>query len=156
LDTPDVQRLEDALTSTVFGTLLFVQRWDVIASWLDIGSVSPSAGGRMWFWPVLRTSDRTAIPDVCVRIGKTLLVIEAKFRSSRNDLADAEGAEQPVFDQLVGQDVGIAAPAMRRSGCPDDLERAFQECDVRQAYLVDAARVGGARRELKQSREREP
>ena len=77
--TPDAQRLEDAVTSTVFGTLALVERWDVLFRWLA-GSGEDGGGTishNMWFWPTLRTPQCTVIPDVCVRIDGRLFVVEA-------------------------------------------------------------------------------
>jgi len=155
--TPDAQRLEDAVTSTVFGTLALVERWDVLARWLA-GSVEDgiAVGYSMWFWPTLRTAQCTAIPDVCVRIGDRLFVVEAKYGSGRHDLAaDIEIPEQ-VLDQLVRQHVCISASAPDRIAYSDGIQRSLDECKVEQVFLVDARRIRRARAELKQSVEREP
>jgi len=68
--TPEPQRLEDALTSTVFGTLLCVDAWDLLSAWL---LMRPAQGGRekteptleCWFWTLVadvgpRTPGRVA------------------------------------------------------------------------------------------------
>ena len=156
--TPDAQRLEDAVTSTVFGTLALVERWDLLSRWLSGSQETrdgPATHG-MWFWPTLRTPQCTSIPDVCVRIGSALFVVEAKYASGRHDLvANAETPEQ-VRDQLVRQHICSTVPAHDRIGYHEDIYRALDECQVTQVFLVDARKTRRARFELKQSVEREP
>ncbi|MCH8130685.1 MAG: hypothetical protein IIC70_12405, partial [Acidobacteria bacterium] len=87
--TPEPERLEDALTSTVFGTLVLADAGDVLADWL--GRARRVDGGRrpvkdrringVWFWPQLALAE----PDVVLRLGDELFVIEAKYRSDRHD-----------------------------------------------------------------------
>lgn len=156
LEAPEAQRLEDAITSTVFGTLALVERWDVIGRWLGVPAKGSGSTNDIWFWPVLRVRGRTAIPDVCVRLQDQLIVIEAKYRSGRSDLPRIEESPEQVFDQLVGQYACITAAAGDRIGYPEGLQAALDECETRQIYLVDAARVRRARAELRQSLQREP
>jgi hypothetical protein len=156
--TPDAQRLEDAVTSTVFGTLALVDRWDLLSRWLSGSDGNPNGpvNHGMWFWPTLRTPQCTSIPDVCVRIGNALFVVEAKYASGRHDLvADAETPEQ-VLDQLVRQHICTTVPAHSRIGYHEDIYRALDECQATQVFLVDARKIRRARIELKQSVEREP
>jgi hypothetical protein len=155
--TPEPQRLEDAVTSTTFGTLALVERWDIVLEWLS-GSSTALLGdvrGTNWFWPTLRTAERVSIPDVCVRIGDRLFVVEAKYGSGRHDRTDVEQPEE-VLDQLVCQHSCITAGPDNRIGYAEGLRRALDQCAVEQIYLVDARRIRRASMELAQSRMREP
>jgi hypothetical protein len=96
------QRLEEALTPSVLGTLVLVEAWDLLAVWL--GADSTTVDGRQdvecWFWPRLAGGVE---PDVAVWLGQTLVVVEVKYRSGRHDLAlDDPDDERPV-DQIVRQ-----------------------------------------------------
>jgi len=154
--TPEPQRLEDAVTSTIFGTLALVERWDIVLEWLSGSSTARGdASGTNWFWPTLRTAERVSIPDVCVRIGDRFFVVEAKYGSGRHDRTDVEQPEE-VLDQLVCQYSCITAGPDSRIGYAEGLRRALDECAVEQIYLVDARRIRRASMELAQSREREP
>jgi hypothetical protein len=116
--TPEAERLEDAITSTVFGTLAMVERWDVLSQWLSPSpDSSPSEPNDIWFWPTLRTPGCTTIPDVCVRLGNRLIVVEAKYRSGRNDLASNDETPDQMRDQLVRQYRCLSAAAEERIGC---------------------------------------
>lgn len=156
--TADAQRLEDALTSTVFGTLTLVDRWDVLMRWLG-GSMGQDGGalaGEVWYWPTLRTPGCVVIPDVVVRVSTQLFVVEAKYGSGRNDIAgDAETPEQ-VRDQLVRQHICISVPADQRKRYPEGIETALDQYAAQQVFLVDARRVRSARRELAESVACEP
>jgi hypothetical protein len=156
--TPDAQRLEDAVTSTVFGTVTLVERWDLLLRWL--GAPCDEAGeemaGEVWYWPTLRTPGCIVIPDVVVRIGRKLFVVEAKYGSGRNDIVgDAENPEQ-VRDQLARQYKCLCTPADQRRPYPDGIETALTQCAVQQIFLVDARRIKSARRELMESQACEP
>src|SRR5206468_3570724 len=84
---PEPQRREDALTSAAFGTLVLVNAWDMLARWLGVSDDQPvSANSDCWFWPRLAFAE----PDVVLRLGGSLVVVEAKYRSGRNDLVPAE------------------------------------------------------------------
>ena len=90
LELPEPHRREDALTSIVFGTLRMVEAWDVLANWLDVEPLSSGQEGTVacWFWPRLAGAVE---PDVVLRLGDTLVVVEAKYRSGRHDLSLDEG-----------------------------------------------------------------
>jgi hypothetical protein len=114
------QRLEDAVTSSVFGTLVLVEAWDLLARWL--GAEPPGSGqGQQvgcWFWPRLAGGVE---PDVVLRLGPTLLVVEAKFRSGRNDLVADESDDDRPVDQIVRQFNAVSPPHGRRSPYQDQL-----------------------------------
>ena len=149
------QRLEDALTSTVFGTLVLVEAWKLLSEWLQLpeASAGPDAEDECWFWPHLPGGVE---PDVVLKLGGTVMVVEAKYRSGRHDLSLDEEYEDKPVDQILRQYNGASDLRDRRSMHPDALERAVQECQFRQAFLVDARRIRRARAEYKESRERLP
>ncbi len=148
---PEPQRLEDALTSSVFGTLLLVEAWDLLGDWL-LGTASwNSLGDRCegWFWPRLAYGVE---PDVVLRLGDVLVVVEAKYRSSRHDLAsDEEEPERPV-DQLVRQHLAVSPPYDNRPQYPASLELAVRNCELAQVFVVDGRRMRTAQGELEESR----
>lgn len=63
------ERLEDALTSTVFGTLAIVEAWDLIEDWLRVPSSAAPVREEheCWFWPRLAGGVE---PHVILRIGE--------------------------------------------------------------------------------------
>lgn len=142
-------RLEDALTSTVFGTLAIVDAWGLIEDWLGVpASATPAREEHeCWFWPRLAGGVE---PDVILRIGNTLVVVEAKYRSGRHDLSLDEDDERPA-DQIVRQYQAVSPPHDNRSAYPDLLERAVHDCELVQAFVVDARRMRRARRERDES-----
>lgn len=148
------QRREDALTSTVFGTLVLVEAWKLLGEWLQLAElIGPDADRECWFWPHLPGGVE---PDVVLKIGGTLVVVEAKYRSGRHDLSlDEEYEEKPV-DQILRQYNAVSDLRDQRSLHPDALEQAVQECELRQAFLVDARKIRRARWEYHESRERLP
>jgi hypothetical protein len=154
--TPEPQRLEDALTATVFGMLLAVEAWDLLARWLRLGPLPDAemegAHRECWFWPHLALAE----PDVVLRLGDILVVVEAKYRSGRHDLKGAGDVDEALGDQLRRQyDCVKNAPGSRaRYAAP--IERAITECRLVQAYVVDARRRLQTDRELAQSKGRLP
>lgn len=151
---PEPERREDALTSVVFGVLVLVEAWNVIAQWLKVSDWQ-SAEGLLdcWFWPRLAGGVE---PDVVLRLGSVLIVVEAKYRSGRHDLSpDDEDEERPV-DQIVRQHRAVSPPHDSRSPYPELLERAVRECRLLQAFVVDARRIRRARREHAESLSRLP
>ena len=155
LELPEPHRREDALTSIVFGTLRMVEAWDVLASWLDVEPLSSGQEGTVecWFWPRLAGAVE---PDVVLRLGDTLVVVEAKYRSGRHDLSLNEADERPS-DQIERQYKAVSLPPDARHVYPEGLERAVRECrQLAQAFVVDARRLRRARKEYKESRARLP
>ena len=155
--TPDPQRLEDALTSTVFGVLVHVEAWKILSDWLGASPIARGITGdsqslECWFWPRMEFAE----PDVLLRMGDTLLVVEAKYRSGRHDVATDEEVGEHLGDQLLRQYKSVkASPAGRRTYARS-LERAISECCLGQVFLVDARRMRRARREYEESKERLP
>ena len=149
------QRREDVLTSTVFGTLVLVEAWKLLGEWLQLPEPSdgPDAEYECWFWPHLPGGVE---PDVVLKLGGTVMVVEAKYRSGRHDLSLDEEYEDKPVDQLLRQYNAVSDLRDRRSMHPDALERAVQECQLRQAFLVDARKIRRARGEYNESRERLP
>jgi hypothetical protein len=149
------ERLEDTLTSSVFGTLVLLGEWDLLARWLlqDPTAAQPDNTTGYWFWPRLSGAVE---PDVVLRIGQVLVVVEAKYRSGRNDLAvDELDKERPV-DQIVRQFHAVSPPHERRSPYPDLLERAVRDCRIVQAFVVDGRRMRSCRHEHQESKNRLP
>ena len=92
---PEPQRLEDALTSTVFGALVWMEAWDTLTQWLALPHSAATAGSSngCWFWPRLAFAE----PDVVLHMGNVLVVVEAKSRSGRHDrIAAIDDAEHAV------------------------------------------------------------
>ncbi|MBI4266384.1 MAG: hypothetical protein HY657_18580 [Acidobacteria bacterium] len=91
-NAPDLERREDVLTSTTFGTLIVANATDVLVEWLNCARRFGARGRldreplgvvderpvKYWFWPSLAGGTQ---PDVVLRIGHRLLVIEAKYGS---------------------------------------------------------------------------
>ena len=133
------ERLEDLLTSDVFGTLLYAEAWDVLSRWLARGvnvdggrlgeeisfEAGPPAQVQMAFWPQGGALGRE--PDVVLRLdfaGGTRygLCVEAKYLSPKSNFA-AEHQEQqepgdtpaiPTGDQLADQWKQITAARVPR------------------------------------------
>ena len=155
LELPEPHRREDALTSIVFGTLRMVEAWDVLANWLDADPLSSGqeGTGECWFWPRLAGAVE---PDVVLRLGDTLVVVEAKYRSGRHDLSLDEADERP-FDQIERQYNAVFVPPDARNVYPEGLERAVRERRrLAQVFVVDARRIRRARKECAESRTRLP
>ena len=150
LELPEPHRREDALTSIVFGTLRMVEAWDVLANWLDAEPLSSGQEGTVacWFWPRLAGAVE---PDVVLRLGDTLVVVEAKYRSGRHDLSLDEADERPS-DQIARQYRAVSLPRDARDVYPEELERAARECRLAQVFVVDARRIRRARKECAESR----
>ena len=99
LELPEPHRREDALTSIVLGTLRMVEAWNVLANWLEAEPLSSGqeSTAEYWFWPRLAGAVE---PDVVRRLGDTLAVVEAKYRSGRHNLSLDEADERPS-DQIA-------------------------------------------------------
>lgn len=91
------ERLEDVLTSTVFGTLFAANAWDVITDWLSRARRGTNAVDPLqtcdatdyWFWPWLDNAE----PDLVLRLGTTVVVVEAKYFSGKSSSAKSTGDE---------------------------------------------------------------
>lgn len=162
--TPEPQRLEDTLTSTVFGTLTLVGAGDVLAKWLQLAKCidgsrdcTPMSEIRgIWFWPRLALAE----PDVVIRLGDQLFVIEAKFRSGRHDTTHPDAKvptdNEPIADQLHRQWASLQPEHVERVHYPHNLREAIAQCSLTLIYVVDARRRRRAEREFRESAGRLP
>ncbi len=162
--TPEPQRLEDTLTSTVFGTLALVGAGDVLAKWLQLAKCidgsrdcTPMSEIRgIWFWPRLALAE----PDVVIQLGGQLFVIEAKFRSGRHDTAHPDAKvpkdDEHIADQLHRQWASLQPEHVGRGRYPHQLREAIAHCSITLIYLVDARRRRRAERDFRESADRLP
>jgi len=147
---PDL--LEDAITSTVLGSLVLVEAWDVLAE--ALGAPRCDHGPcEAWFWPRLARAE----PDAMLRLGAVLLVVEAKYGSHKHGSAprESEIGTDAVRDQLVREWECVSRDALT-DRCPTGLARAVSECTPQLVYLVDARRAWRARLDLRESLEKCP
>ena len=119
---PEPQRLEDALTSTVFGTLAITDACEVLTAWLSRAKrvdgtreqVQAQRIDGIWFWPRLALAE----PDLLLQLGDMLFIIEAKYRSGRHDLANVDGdtndGQSQITDQLHRQWLSLCDEATDR------------------------------------------
>lgn len=152
--TPEPQRLEDALTSTVFGTLVMVEAADVLAAWLSQakrvdGIRTPVEGplNGVWFWPQLALAE----PDVIIQLGGRLFVIEAKFQSGKADLQGGMQDPGHIADQLQRQWASLGPDYVSRARCGRDLREVIASCAHTLVYLVDGRRLRRAAGEFTES-----
>jgi hypothetical protein len=126
---------------------------DLLTQWLGIPSViadGPSTND-CWFWPRLASAE----PDVVLRLENWLIVVEAKYRSGRNDVVPNEEDDVDLCDQLVRQYESITRPVDKRVRYEETLERAIAECKLVQFLVIDGSRRR-ARREWEESKQRLP
>ncbi len=128
---PEPDRLEDALTSTVFGALVWTGSWDLLARWLRVGVSGDNDGtfaGRWdcWFWPRMAFAE----PDVLLRLDGALVVVEAKYRSDRHDVAVDVTGDPNCGDQLVRQFRSITTPSEERMQYAESIEQAIRRCQL--------------------------
>jgi len=150
---PEPQRQEDALTSTVLGPLIWLKAGPTIADWLQI---SPEVSGYpthssvldAWFWPGLAYAE----PDAVLRLGRALVLVEAKYQSDRHDLSASPETGDNLCDQILRQYRSITTPVEKRVRYAEAIERAILECNLIQVFLVDARRLRRARREYMESK----
>jgi hypothetical protein len=161
----DAERREDVLTSTVFGLLFATGAWETLMDWLKCArpvghgaqlDAAPSDQQQYWFWPSL---DR-AEPDLVIRIGRVLMIIEAKYFSSKSGKDSINATRPPtgapeVKDQLV-REWRACSPQAAIWNYPAALRDAIQECDRALVYLVRRNRLARERRAAERSREQEP
>jgi hypothetical protein len=112
--TPEEERMEDILTSNVFGALKYVPAEDALLPFLckaidceqqPLGSQLPSkATAEYDFWPWLHEGDcYPAQPDVVITLKDqsgdyTAILVEAKYLSGKSTSCDGSGKP---FDQLA-------------------------------------------------------
>lgn len=148
-DADDIARREDVLTSTVFGTLFLANAWPLLMRWMAraqaVGhdAALPAEAdtvdvGADWFWPRLHDAE----PDVVIRCGSALLVVEAKYLSGKSGGSIFEGdtVVNPT-DQLVREWRACCSGDHTRRYAPE-LCAAIEECQLYLVYLVRRSRWG--------------
>jgi hypothetical protein len=144
---PEADRLEDALTSTLLGPLVWLDAWDVLCDWLGVERATDSSKNMSWFWPRLAYAE----PDVVLRLGRNLVVIEAKFLSGRHDAVPVLGDETSPSDQIVRQYNSVFHDRGARLPYTPLLETAITQCRRVYVMAVDSRRIRRARREYHES-----
>lgn len=151
---PVSRRLEDAVTSSVFGTLLLAGAGEQITVWLNtaIGaaqSPQPITGAlkAFWFWPRLALAE----PDIVLQFDDRIVIVEAKVASDRHDLMMDREVEAEdwtsVSNQLCRQWL-CATASDPGPGCPRDLAAALRSLPKTLVFLVDERRLQRARPEF--------
>lgn len=144
-------RLEDLLTSDVFGSLLYAQAWDVFREWLGraqnvlgqspcqvFPEIADLKDVTMWFWP----SGGKWEPDVAITLQTANsiacgLCVEAKYLSGKSNRAtadagsEADEADAIAGDQLAGQWCQLTD---RKKAFPADCN--WKSVDIRQRAIV--------------------
>ena len=148
------ERGEDLLTSTVFGTLFAAGAVTELVAWLRRARDHTGAGAfdvpaavslDYWFWPRLREAE----PDVLIKVGNLLVIVEAKYFSKKHGSGTAE------VDQLSRQWRSCASDVDVR-GYPARLGDAIRGCETRAlVYLVRRRALAKAREELADSLQHE-
>jgi len=164
-EASDAERKEDVLTSTSFGVLFAAGAWGVLIQWLGrarpVGhqlqlNVVVSDSQAYWFWPRLAGAE----PDLVVRIGSLLVIVEAKYHSGKSgkDLsATAAGSNEgdDVKDQLV-REWRACSPEAALPSYPEALRGAIDSCDRVLIYLVQRRRQARERQAVEKSLRQEP
>jgi hypothetical protein len=169
LNAQDLERREDILTSTVFGTMLVASAVELLVSWFNSAKcLGPKRrlllqGPRLdlrvaepeyWFWPSLSEAQ----PDIMLRVGSDLLVVEAKFGSTKSqhkrNMSDVEGETESAPDQLLRQWRSLQPNVPRFKWYPPEIRLAIETTRQHLIYLVSARREASALRELIESREK--
>ena len=168
-----LERREDILTSTVFGTLLVAGATKVLVDWLKSSRCLAGIPERLdrhkrklrlpyeepeyWFWPSLSYAQ----PDIMLRIGLHLLIVEAKYGSPKGILAtDSESAEPDAYadesdpDQIVREWLSVQPNARGLDWYPTEIRAAIESCDrnIHVIYLVSTRKERTAVRELSEAR----
>lgn len=153
--TPEPRRIEDAVTSSVFGTLLLADAIEILGEWLSLAQRTTGSTGDLhgplrgyWFWPRMSCAE----PDLVLRLGKHLILVEAKVASGRHDLG-GEPEEISLRDQLSREWQCLVDARSSGSG---DMGQAAAECDPCLVLVVDQRRMKHARREFEESSARLP
>ena len=143
-----LERREDILTSTVFGTLLVAGATKVLVDWLKSSRRLAGIPERLdrhkrklrlpyeepeyWFWPSLSYAQ----PDIMLRIGLHLLIVEAKYGSPKGILAtDSESAEPDSYadesdpDQIVREWLSVQPSARGLDWYPTEIRAAIAKAE---------------------------
>jgi len=150
------------MTSTVFGTLIAARAWDVLAAWLACGRNGDEPIGPLvpdideddiWFWPRLDMAE----PDVVVRLGSTLVLVEAKYDANMGGASTAQGQDGPPVNQLC-REWRALQPASVSPRYPARLRALVADPSQSRAlvYLVRGAQRTRSSQELAASRAQEP
>lgn len=156
-DADDIARREDVLTSTVFGTLFLANAWPLLIRWMaraqpvghrgDVSAAVSIGDGAYWFWPRLHDAE----PDVVIRCGPALLVVEAKYLSGKSGGSVFDGdTVVEATDQLV-REWRACCQGDHARGYPPELCAAIEECQLHLVYLVRRDRWGKELRAIKES-----
>jgi len=160
----ELERLEDTLTSTIFGTLLLGNGGRrVLAEWLNSSRDVVTGNVRMlvdpefpvktetagaWFWPHLDDAE----PDVLLQFISTAIVIEAKYASAKSEVANAvEGKTTRAVspDQLAREWRAIGPE--RADHYSQELRECLAGAERHLVYLVSSRHLSRAREELRSS-----
>lgn len=164
-EASDAERREDILTSTAFGVLFAAGAWGILIEWLKrarpVGrqaqlDIVVSDSQVYWFWPDLDGAE----PDLVIRIGSLLVIVEVKYhsgKSGKGSSAAAAGATErhAIKDQLVREWRACCREAELQS-YPEELREAIRSCDLVLVYLVQRGRLARERRAVEQSLTHEP
>lgn len=154
---PVSRRLEDAVTSSVFGTLLLAGAERELAAWLSdaTGPNTADAGIRgplsnAWFWPRLALAE----PDVVLQFENRVVIVEAKVASDRHDLnsdRDADPEDWTSISNQIERQWRCATAANPGPACPVELAAAFRSSPPTVVFLVDERRLHRARPEFEET-----
>jgi hypothetical protein len=155
---PEPQRREDALTSTIFGTLMMVDARHLLAEWISsaigidrspLGRITAESQFDCWFWPRLREAE----PDLLMRMDDRLFVIEAKFGAGKHDLSISVdgGDDQRVTDQLRREWLAVQRDRASESGYPPAIRAAIAKCQTTLLYVVNRRASHRAWKDLRES-----
>jgi hypothetical protein len=159
---PEPQRREDALTSTIIGTLVLVEARHLLADWLTfaesrdgwpLGKVTADRHFDCWFWPRLRGAE----PDVLLRMDDRLFLIETKLGSGRHDLSTPEETDEPpVTDQLCREWLAVQPACAADPAYLPTIRAAISECQPTLVYVVNQRALRKSRSELRESAAKTP
>lgn len=149
-DTPAPARIEDTLTSTVFGTLLLAAGGiGVLCDWLNAARRFRPEDGTEEAIPVVESADFVTYwfwqrgvggePDLLLRIGARFFIIEAKYFSGKSGGSDEDPADTGLPKDQLAKYWLACQPGVQRDSYPADLEDAIVDCTKHILYLVSSA-----------------
>lgn len=130
-DATDLERREDVLTSTVFGSLIVGEQWALLSDWLS--RACDAVGNRLhlptgssveyWFWPRLAEAE----PDLVLLFGDVLVIVEAKYLSGKSNASPGEDAQADnSVDQLAREWRSCDPAHPHGASYPAGLRRAIE------------------------------